>query len=143
MSRLEILVNEPTPVELLKRPGNADGEAQNTFHPERRAHQSLKWFAARILENQCHPFIFAYQLYRVHRPRTIQLFFQREFVSKALEKGDRWMFLGGPESQDAIAAARGPDATESALCILPKDVDTETCVRAMWIVHLPSFTATR
>ena len=85
-------------------------EAQEAPHLHRRAEQPVERLAARILEHQHGPTVFAHELQRPRRPCAVQLILQPIFVSEAIEDG-RWRVLRG---------GRAPPARRSGVPSAPR-----------------------
>jgi hypothetical protein len=120
--RLDVLMDEATPVDLREGRSDRDGEPQKVLHLHGHAEQSVQRLAACVLEHQHHPAAFADKLERSHRPRPVQLVLQAIFARQAVEGGRGGMLRDGHHDQDGdlitVGVALSP--AEDAFAVLPQ-----------------------
>ena len=126
MRRFDILVDEAAPVGLAQGAGDADREPQKAARLHRRADERRERFAARILEHQHGPAVFAHELHRPRRPGRVQLLFEFVMTGEAVEDGGRRALAGRRHNQHGALFARGGKARrpiQDALAVVPQDVE--------------------
>ena len=139
-------MDEAAPVRLAQRGGDADSEPQEPSRFHRRADESRKRLAARILEQQRRSTALAGECQRTCRPSGIELVPQFIFVGKAIEDRRRRVILGWQRNQHGAAAAVDADAqcpAEDTFAILPRDLEISNSISAEpkgW-VHSPNSAA--
>ncbi len=113
-------------MDLAQRRGDADREAQEAPEVHGRAEQPIERLAARVLEHQHGPAVFAHELQRPYRPGAIELVFQFVFMGEAVESGGRRALPRRQHNQHSppfAVGARAPSSAEDPIANVPQDVE--------------------
>jgi hypothetical protein len=119
MGRLDVLVDEPTLVELRDGPGKTETDAQERSHRHGLAEKPFKEFAAWVLKQQNGAALSLHQLYRPRRPSGLQRVFELIFMAQAVKTV--WCRRIG-------AGNNGEHAHGSALTAAPPPADSDIAV---------------
>jgi hypothetical protein len=126
MVRFQVLVDEAALMSLADGSGDADRQAQEPPRLHRRIDERSERLAARVLQHQHGPALFAYELNRPRRPGAVQLVSQLQMMGEAAQDGRRRAVASRRHNQHGAplarsAKARGP--IEDASAVVPQDME--------------------